>query len=363
MKLCRKPAALLGAALALCLLSACGTKTAPAQARTFFAQPQASSAPSAPEDSSSADPNRLSDEDAPPDREKEVLEQLETPPVSLSAGSGTAASAPGVDGGAYTGPIQIKTVSAPGKNAYKKGGSVIDASNATNGYVMVRQSGTEKRLKAQVKKDGMTYNYDLNHDGNYEAFPLQMGDGSYTVRIMENVSGSSYRELFSASFPVKLSSSLAPFLYPNQYVNYTASSAAVKKSYDLCSGSKTDVDKLKAVYNFLIKNIKYDYGKAAAVKSGYLPNVDSILASKKGICFDYSALMAAMLRAQNVPTKLVVGSADAVAATHSWNEVYLQGKGWITIKIQNTSAGWKLMDATFGASNSTAKSYTAARVY
>ncbi|HBC26210.1 MAG TPA: transglutaminase, partial [Ruminococcaceae bacterium] len=128
---------------------------------------------------------------------------------------------------------------------------------------MVRQSGTEKRLKAQVKKDGMTYNYDLNHDGNYEAFPLQMGDGSYTVRIMENVSGSSYRELFSASFPVKLSSSLAPFLYPNQYVNYTDSSAAVKKSYDLCSGSKTDVDKLKAVYNFLIKNIKYDYGKAA----------------------------------------------------------------------------------------------------
>ncbi|HBC26211.1 MAG TPA: transglutaminase, partial [Ruminococcaceae bacterium] len=52
-----------------------------------------------------------------------------------------------------------------------------------------------------------------------------------------------------------------------------------------------------------------------------------------------------------------------VAATHSWNEVYLQGKGWITIKIQNTAAGWKLMDATFGASNSTAKSYTAARVY
>lgn len=91
--------------------------------------------------------------------------------------------------------------------------------------------------------------------------------------------------------------------------------------------------------------------------------MDSILASKKGICFDYSALMAAMLRAQNVPAKLVVGSADAVAATHSWNEVYLQGKGWITIKIQNTSAGWKLMDATFGASNSTAKSYTAARVY
>lgn len=377
MKFFRKPAALLGAALVLSLLPACGAAPVPARpssapSSAASAAPASSAAASAPASSaassaapSSADPDRLSDEDAAPEQEREVLEQLRTPPVSLAAGSGTPASgaAGGGSAAAYSGPVKVRTPSAPGTAAYRRDGSEIDASNASEGYVMVRRSGGGKRLKVQVKKDGMAYNYDLNGAGAYEVFPLQMGDGSYTVRIMENVSGSAYRELFSASFPVKLASGLSPFLYPNQYVRFTASSAAVKKAYALCAGAGTDVEKLKAVYNFLINNIQYDYAKAATVKSGYLPDVDAVLAARKGICFDYSALMAAMLRAEDVPTKLVIGSADAVAQTHSWNEVYLKGRGWITVKIQNTAAGWKLMDATFGASRSTAASYTAARVY
>ncbi len=35
--------------------------------------------------------------------------------------------------------------------------------------------------------------------------------------------------------------------------------------------------------------------------AGYLPDVDSILQEKKGICFDYAALMATMLQSQNIP--------------------------------------------------------------
>ena len=359
----QKPAALLGSFLLLFLLCSCGAKPAASGPSPASSAPPSAASSSEPQSSSpAADPDRLSDEDAPPEEEKKVLEQLEAPPVSLSAGSGTVSPASGSDA-AGSGQVHINAPAAPGKIVYRKGGSVIDASNTSAGYVMIRQSGTEKRLKVQIKKGGMTYNYDLNHAGKYEVFPLQMGDGTYQARIMENVSGSSYRELFSASFPVALSSGFAPFLCPNQYVNYTASSAAVKKSAALCAGAGTDVEKLKAVYTFMIHNIKYDYAKAATVRSGYLPDVDAVLAARKGICFDYSALMAAMLRAQNVPTKLVVGSVDAVAATHSWNEVYLKGKGWITIKIENTAAGWKLMDATFGASGSAGKSYTAARVY
>lgn len=294
--------------------------------------------------SESEDKNKLSEEDASPEKEKEILEHLEDLAVPLSAGTGAASSA--VSG-----------------TVYQKGGTVIDASHSANGYIVVKHTGSSKRLKVQIKKDSLTYNYDLNNTGTNEVFPLQMGDGSYSVRTLENVAGSSYKELCSVSFPVKLSSVNAPFLNPNQYVNYTSSSQTVKKAAELCANSKTDVEKLKAVYSFMIQNIKYDYEKAATVTSGYLPNVDVILSSKKGICFDYSAVMASMLRSQGVPCKLVVGSVDAVAATHSWNEVYLQGTGWITIKIENTKTGWKLMDPTFGASNSVGSGYTMARIY
>ncbi|HEX3038229.1 MAG TPA: transglutaminase-like domain-containing protein [Oscillospiraceae bacterium] len=273
-------------------------------------------------------------------------------PSSTQAASSKAGGSGTVDwdrGGTYTGSIQINTPVASGTVVYQQGGSCIDASNASCGYVMVKQSGSSKRLKVIIKKSGASYNYDLNHDGSFETYPLQMGSGGYTVRIMENVSGSSYIELLSADINVNLSSSLTPYLYPNQFVNYTASSSAVRKAFGLCMNAHTDLDKVKSIYNYIINNISYDTYKASTVTSGYLPNVNSALSSQRGICFDYAALMACMLRSQGVPAKLVVGTVSPNNANHAWNEVYIQNRGWITLKIQVTGAGWKRMDSTFGA--------------
>lgn len=345
-----------------------GTVSSEAAVESSAAEPSAAESSQAEVQSGapSDDPNWLTSEDASPEKEREILEQLDDLATSLAAGTPSTPTVGASDvpaPGNYTGAISVKTPTASGTTVYQQGGSVIDASNTSDGYVMVKNSGSDKRLKVQIKCGSMTYNYDLNNGGNYEVFPLQMGNGGYTVRIMENVTGSSYKELYHADFTVALKSTNEPFLYPNQYVNYTASSAAVKKSYDLCMNAKSDLDKLKAVYNFMITNVKYDYDKAKTVKSGYLPNVDTILSTKKGICFDYSALMITMLRAQGVPAKMVCGSAGPEADNHAWTEIFLEGTGWITVKIENTATGWKLMDPTFGASGSTGSSYTAARVY
>ena len=109
---------------------------------------------------------------------------------------------------------------------------------------MVAQSGTDKRLKVQIIKGDVKYNYDLNNSGNFEAFPLQMGSGQYTVRIMQNTEGNSYFELFSAVIDVTLDSEFSPFLCPSQYVNYNSNSAVVQKSMDLCYYASSDTEKL-----------------------------------------------------------------------------------------------------------------------
>ena len=270
-----------------------------------------------------------------------------------------------------SGTAAVKVTESPGKIVYQKGESCIDASNASLGYITVKQGGLSNRLKLQVIKDDKTYNYDLNNQGNYEAFPLQMGSGTYTVRIMKNLSGSKYAQVFSASIDVALMDEFTTYLYPNQYVNYTATSEAVQKSFELCAGQETDLDKVKAVYNFLINNITYDKNLAVTVESGYLPDVDAVLKAKKGICFDYAALMAAMLRAQNIPSKLVVGKVAPNGITHAWNEIYIKNVGWITVGIKANGSSWERMDATFGASKSsdiekyigTGSNYTALRVY
>lgn len=253
--------------------------------------------------------------------------------------------------GVYSGPIEIVENQASNITVFQQDGSTIDASNSRLGYVMVAQSGVEQRLKVQIIKDDVKYNYDLNNDGTFEAYPLQLGDGSYTVRITQNKEGNSYFELFSAVIDVKLDSEFSPFLCPNQYVNYNGQSDAVKKSMDLCYYAESDIEKLAVVYQWIIEHVDYDMQKAETVQSGYLPVVDEILTEKKGICFDYAALLATMLRAQGIPTKLVVGTVSEDDLNHAWNEVYLKNMGWVTVKLKFEGNQWELADPTLDASS------------
>lgn len=247
--------------------------------------------------------------------------------------------------------IVINIPQATGQIVYDSGGTVIDASNTGDGYVMVKHSGSSKLLKVKISKADSSYAYDLNNLGEYEVYPLQMGNGTYTVKVYENVEGTSYIALYSVNIKVQMSDIDRVFVFPNQYVWYTNADKAIKKSYELCSKANTDEEKADIIYKYISTKIKYDNNKAATVKSGYLPDVDETLASRKGICFDYSALMAAMLRAQNIPTRLVIGNVEPENILHAWNQVYIGGK-------------WIWMDATFGKYNKHKESnYTEDRKY
>lgn len=228
--------------------------------------------------------------------------------------------------------------------------AAIDYSNSSDGYVMIRMiAQTSVRLKVQITgPSGVTYTYNLTNSGAYETFPLSDGNGSYTIGVYENISGTSYATAHTATISVALKDEFAPFLLPNQYVNYSANSAAVAKAAELTAGQSSVLGKVGAVYDYVVANISYDYDKASSVTSGYLPNIDTVLATKKGICFDYAALMTAMLRSQSVPTKLVVGYSGSIY--HAWISTYTPETGWVDGVIYFDGAQWQRMDPTFAAS-------------
>ena len=105
---------------------------------------------------------------------------------------------------------------------------------------------------------------------------------------------------------------------------------------------------MEKIYDYVVNNLTYDTQKAASVQSGYLPNVDAVMDSGKGICFDYAALMASMLRSQEVPCKLVVGYTGDVY--HAWINVWSEEDGWVEGLIYFDGKVWKLMDPTFASS-------------
>ena len=237
------------------------------------------------------------------------------------------------------------------KELYDSNAASIDASNSSEGYVIVTYKGSSPKVKLQITgKDNVTYTYNLSK--NSEVFPLSAGSGAYKIAVYENVAGNQYSTAMSKNINTEITNTFGPFLYPNQYVKFSSASASVIKASELASSANLDLDVVSSVYNFVIKNVTYDYNKANTVQSGYIPDVDVILQTKTGICLDYAALMTSMLRSQRIPTRLEVGYAGE--AYHAWISTYIKDIGWVNGIIEFDGKNWELMDPTFAANSNEA---------
>ncbi|MCL2499504.1 MAG: transglutaminase domain-containing protein [Defluviitaleaceae bacterium] len=246
--------------------------------------------------------------------------------------------------------FSIPMPTAPGTSVQQNAKAVIDFSNAEDGYIMAKYiPQTTKSIRVMIKgPSGAQYQYTLKSGNVFEVFPLSDGNGAYSIGVFEQVEGTKYATVVSRNITVKLTDEFAPFIRPNQYVNFSANNQAVIKAGELIKDAKTIIDKISAIYNFVITSLEYDKDKAKTVQSGYLPDIDDVLRRGKGICFDYAAVMAAMLRSQNIPTKLIVGYTGEVL--HAWVDVYSTETGWINSVIFFDGKSWKLMDPTFASS-------------
>lgn len=243
----------------------------------------------------------------------------------------------------------VLTGQADGTVTYGNEGVTIDASHISEGYIIVSYTGTNEKVKLQITgPDEVVYTYDLH--GDYETFPLTAGSGSYTVGVFENIEGTSYSTLFTQTIDVKIDDEFGPYLYANQYVNFNGDSKVVEKAEELSKPCNDDLEVIEQVYNYMISNFTYDYDKAESVQSGYLPDVDEVFEAQTGICFDYAAVMAAMLRSQRIPTRLEVGYAGDVY--HAWISTYIEEQGWVNGIIQFDGKNWELMDPTFASTSS-----------
>ena len=226
----------------------------------------------------------------------------------------------------------------------------VDYSNSSQGYIGIQLiSNPGVKVKLQVSKDGNNYNYDITST-SFVGIPLQLGSGNYDIKILEQVEGTSYAVIASTTINASIENDLSPYLYPSQIVNYNSSSKVVTASFKATKGDTNDLTRVYHIFQYVLNNLSYDESKAESLADGYaLPDIDGSLKKKKGICFDYAAIMAAMCRIQKIPCRVIVGNTDI--EYHAWCEVYLQGTGWVNPKVYFEGNSWELMDPTFSDSS------------
>ena len=197
-----------------------------------------------------------------------------------------------------------------------------------NNTVKINSVKFEDDIRVLVEKGDSRYYYSLTDEE--ESIPLQLGNGAYNVKILENVSGNKYKVLEKKTLKLKEFDEKETFLVSAQPVVWEKDGQVSKLAKGLTKGLTNDQDKVKAIYAYLVKNVVYDYNKIKGIDNDYVPNNIETLRTLSGICYDYSSLFAAMLRSLDIPTKLVKGYTSGLATYHSWNEVLIDGN-WVII--------------------------------
>jgi len=109
---------------------------------------------------------------------------------------------------------------------------------------------------------------------------------------------------------------------------------------EICADCDTNAEKVQAIYNWIIRNCEYDYDYNSFIQ--YF-NVRRTLHTRKGVCYDFANLFAALCRSQNIPCYVVDGTPyDRSTEDHSWNRVYYDNSWWdvdVTNDISCTASG------------------------
>ncbi len=212
------------------------------------------------------------------------------------------------------------------------------------------QSNDTKAKKVVIKKGDQKYIYNLLSNDEIINYPLQLGDGEYSINIYENISGTKYKSVEKQSVTVKQTDINNVFLQSILEINWREDDDSIqlanelvmkeeKRQQQLTGNDKyvlSDTEKIDVIYDYVIENIRYDYDKINGLESTYTPDNDATIASKTGICYDYSSLLASMLRSQGIPAKMVKGYAQGSDVYHAWNEIYLSGENrWVVVDPTN----------------------------
>ena len=108
---------------------------------------------------------------------------------------------------------------------------------------------------------------------------------------------------------------------------------------EICVDCDTDEEKVKAIYGWVIRNFEYDCDCKPIIQ--YF-NVRKTLSTRKGICYDFAHLFAALCRSQNIPCYVVDGTkVDDANYHHTWNRVYFNDSWWnvdVTFDIVQTQS-------------------------
>jgi len=189
---------------------------------------------------------------------------------------------------------------------------------------------TTKKAKVLITFGDQKYQYNIKNGNTFVNFPLQLGNGKYDIGVYEQIEGTKYSQVSTTTVNLLLDDSSKVFLTSIQLINWGEKMNTVTLAKELTKNKKTENEKIEVCYQYMVQQFSYDFVKMKNVEYDYIPVIDDVLKKKLGICYDYSAVFASMLRSQGIKCKLIMGYTTMVKEYHAWNQVYANEK-WVVV--------------------------------
>lgn len=132
----------------------------------------------------------------------------------------------------------------------------------------------------------------------------------------------------------------------------------------IVEGSKSDLEKAKAIYDHLTKTLLYDksgsgWGRGDALYA---------CSERRGNCTDFHSLFIAMARACGIPARFVIGfplppdaTEGEIAGYHCWAEFHTEAFGWLPVDASEAHKRPALHEFFFGGLDADRVQFTVGR--
>jgi transglutaminase-like putative cysteine protease len=118
------------------------------------------------------------------------------------------------------------------------------------------------------------------------------------------------------------------------------------------AGAKTDLEKVRAIYNHVVSTVKYDKTGQGWGRGDIYYACDA----RRGNCTDFHAIVIGYSRALGIPARFAIGlplpterGSGQISGYHCWAEVYLKGIGWVPIDASEAAKNPEKREYFFGA--------------
>ena len=145
---------------------------------------------------------------------------------------------------------------------------------------------------------------------------------------------------------------MARWLQPDRLVPIDGKIKQWAQEVVTAAGAKTDLEKVRAIYNHIVATVKYDKSGQGWGRGDIYYACDA----RRGNCTDFHAIFIGYCRALSIPARFAIGfplpadrGAGQISGYHCWAEAYIKGIGWVPVDASEAAKNPNKREYFFGA--------------